>query len=435
LFFAASAQAEVKEVVSKSGIKAWLVEEHTLPLVAMRVSFEGSGFAYDKPEGRANLAAAMLTEGAGDMGDRAFNTALEEKAIEMNTAVDADMLEVSMESLSEHKDIAFSYLGLALSKPRFDTDAVERARRQMLSTLAQAEQNPAYLLERGWAKQAFGDHPYGNPPWGTSHSLDRIDRYDLGRYVEKYLTRANMLVAVVGDITPAELSNLLDKHFSGLPEKYNPDVTVPEAKIADGGSKPVVLPYDIPQTQIAFVTPGLKRSDPDYIPAYVMNQVLAGDGNLTSKLGQEIREKRGLSYGAYSQLVPHTQGGVLEGGFATRNDEARRSAAVLRDTLQDFVKNGPTDAELARAKQYLAGSFLVKLDGNAELAAFLINMQHNKLGRDYLDKRDALIAAVGKSDVLAAARRLINPDKLILVMVGKPSVKVSEDVNAIPPAH
>jgi zinc protease len=417
----AAQAAEVKEVVSDSGIKAWLIEEHALPLVAVRVAFPGSGFAYDPSgeEGLANMVAAMLTEGAGDMNEREWNEALENKAIEFNTAVNEDMLEVSMQSLAEHKDAAFSMLGLALSKPRFDSEAVERTRRQMQAILKQSEQNPGYQLDRAWKKLAFGEHPYGKPQIGTERSIGGIGGSDLRGYAEDYLTRGNMLVAVVGDITSAELKTMLDKHFTDLPKKYDPDITVAEAKI-NTADKPVVVPYDIPQTQVAFALSGIKREDPDYIAAYVMNQILGGNGNLVSRLGQEIREKRGLSYYVYSHFAPLSHGGVWEGGFATRNEQARQATAVLRDTLEQFVKNGPSDSELANAKYYLTGSFAAKLDTNEALAAFLINMQHNKLGIDYLDKRNDLIKAVDKKDIEVVAKRLINPDKLLIVMIGKP---------------
>lgn len=422
-FSCAVQAAEVKEVVSDSGIKAWLIEEHSLPLIAVRVAFEGSGNAYDPSgeEGTANMAAAMLTEGAGDMNEREWNEALESKAIEFNTAVNEDMLEVSMQSLSEYKGAAFSMLGLALSKPRFDSEAIDRTRRQMLSILKQAEQNPGYQLERSWKKIAYGDHAYGKSQIGTESSIHSISGSDLRSYAEDYLTRSNMLVSVVGDITPAELKTLLDQHFSALPKKYDPDGTMSDAKVSTA-DKPVVVPYDIPQTHVAFVLPGIKRDDPDYITAYVMNQILGGDGNLVSRLGNEIREKRGLSYYVFSHFEPLSYGGIWSGGFATRNEQARQATAVLRDTLERFVKDGPSESELASAKQYLIGSFAAKLDTNENLAAFLINMQHNKLGIDYLDKRNAMIDAVERKDVAAVAKRLLHPDKMLIVMVGKPGV-------------
>jgi zinc protease len=418
--------APAQEVVGQNGIKAWLIEEHSLPLVAVHVAFEGSGFAYDPAdeEGRANMAAAMIDAGAGDMNERAFTEALENKAIDMNAVVDEDMLEISMQSLAEHREAAFSYLGLVLSKPRFDSDAVLRTQNHLQATIKQAEQDPAYILERALAKAAFGDHPYAKPQLGTASGVSRIDSSDLRDYAARYFTRGNILVSVVGDITPEELKTLLDKYFVSLPEKYKPEITLPEAKIATV-TKPITVAFDVPQTQVGFALPGIKRSDPDYIAAYVLNQILSGDGNLVSKLGQEIREKRGLSYFVYSRFSPYSQGGLWSGGFATRTEQSEQAMAVLRDTLERFIATGATPQDLAAAKQYLSGSFLAHLDTNADLAAFLINMQHNKLGLDYLDRRNALINAVNARDIEAVAKRLIDPNKLLIVTVGNPAHAVS----------
>lgn len=422
-FFATAASAaEVKEVVSAKGIKAWLVEEHSLPLVAVHVAFEGAGFAHDRSgqEGRANMAAQLLTEGAGDMDARAFNKALESRAITMNAGANEDLLEVSVQSLSEHKDLAFSYLSQMLAKPRFDKDAMERVRRQILASIKQAEQTPEYQMERAFMRQAFGDHPYAQPELGTSSSVGRLDTYDMQHYTETYMTQENMLVAVVGDVTPDELKTLLDKYFTGLPTKYKPDAKLAEVKIAKGG-KPKVVDFAIPQTMIAFGLQGLKRNDPDYIPAYILNQILGGDG-LSSRLWKEIREKRGLSYGVYSQMAPYSAGAVWKGSFSTRNEEAKNALAVLKDTLDTFAKDGPTEAELSDAKKYLTGSFVLNLDSNADLAAFLINMQYNRLGKDYLDKRNDMIEAVTRKQVQALAKQLIDTQALITVLVGKPDI-------------
>ncbi len=417
---------KVKEVVSEKGMKAWLVEEHTLPLVAIRVAFTGSGSAYDGEgnEGRANMVAAMLTEGAGDMNDREWNEALESRALEFNSSVDEDTLEVSMRALSEHKDTAFSYLGLALREPRFDSDAIDRTRRQSLSLLVQQEQSPRETLERRWRRQIYGDHPYAHMPLGSESSIRRLDRSDLREFAERHLTRENIMIAVVGDITPEELRLLLDKYLGGLPEHYKPEVIVPEAVITADG-KPAVMDFDIPQTLVMFGTEGLKRNDPDYFTAHVMNQILGGDGALTSLLVQEIREKRGLAYSAYSAMKPLAHAASWQGGFATRNEQAGAALSVLQETLRRFAANGPTAAELATAKQYLVGSFMLRLNSNDDLASFLINMQFNNLGIDYLDRRNAMVAAVTRTKVKAMAKRLIDTDKLAIVMVGKPTLSPS----------
>lgn len=419
---AAAHATEVKEVTTSGGLKAWLVEEHALPLIAIKVAFRDSGYAYDAPgkEGRSNMTAALLTEGAGGMDSRAFNEALENHAIQLNTGSDDDILSVTMETLSEHKDTAFSYLGLVLTQPRFDEASIERTRRQSLSLLVQQEQEPGYQLTRKRQKLLFGDHPYAHAQLGLEHTIKTLNRDDLKDFAQRYLTKENVIISVVGDITPQELSTLLDRSLSGLPATYNPDAKVPDIAIPQGGA-PEVIDFNIPQTMVSFAAPGLKRSDPDYFSAYVLNQILGGGGSLTSRLGVEIREKRGLSYSVYSYLNPMAHAATWEGGFATRNDQAGDAVNVLRDTLKRFVKEGPTEKELADAKRYLTGSFVLNLDSNSEIANFLTSMQLNHLGVDYLKRRNSLVEAITAKDVHDIAKRLIDPEKLTIVMIGKPT--------------
>lgn len=427
LFAWQASATEVKEVVTPKGFKAWLVEEHALPLIAAKVAFNNAGFAYDEKgkEGRAGMVAALLMEGAGDMDSHAFNEALENDAIELNFATDEDTLRASLESLSEHKDKAFSYLGLALTKPRFDNGAVERVRSQTLSILTQQERQPGYLLGRKWQQVAFGNHPYGQPVLGTKESIAKLATADFTSFTQHYVTRENIIIAVVGDITPQELSDLLDKNLSGLPEKYTPAMKLAPVTLPTQ-AKQEVVDLDVPQTMVVFGENGLKRDDPQYYAAYVMNHILGGGGSLSAKLAEEIREKRGLAYSVYSSLDPMTEGAVWRGGFATRNDQVGTALEVLRNTLKDFAAKGPTDKEMSDAKKYLTGSFVLNLGSNGEIASYLISMQINHLGRDYLDKRNGLMNAVKKEDVKAIAARLVDPSKLLVVMVGKPNLKVEE---------
>lgn len=415
-----AAATEVKEITSPGGIKAWLVEEHALPLIAVKIAFKDSGVAYDPAgkEGRAAMSAAMLTEGAGDMDAHAFNEALENNAIRMDFAVDEDLFRASMESLSEHAELAFSYLGLALSKPRLDDDALERVRRQTLATITQQEEQPAYKLSRAWEKLVFGAHPYANPSLGTPESAKALAKADLQEFAQHYLTRGNMLVAVVGDITPEALGTLLDAHLGGLPEHYAPDTVLKDASLATQGAEKAVT-HDIPQTMVMFGAPALKRNDPDYYAAYVLNQILGGSGSLTAKLSEELREKRGLTYSVFTQLDPMMHAAVWRGSFATRREKTSESLDTLKNALAQFAQDGPTDEEMARAKQYLTGSFVLNLDSNGEIANYLIAMQLHQLGRDYLDKRNSLMEAVTKEQVAALAKRLADPAHLFIVTVGK----------------
>lgn len=427
LFLTASAPAHaaaVQEIKTPSGLTAWLIEEHSQPLIAVKVAFRGAGFAYD-PEGKAgiaNMTAGLLMEGAGELDAKAFNEALESKAIHINTGVDEDLLRVSMETLSEHKEAAFTHLGTMLAAPRFDGSAIDRIKSQTLSLLKEQETDPGYLLNRGWQEVAFGDHPYGKPILGTPHLVSGVYGSDFREFASHHLTRENIIIAVVGDITAEELNRLLDQHFAKLPEKYAPAVTVPEYTVPKE-QKIKLVELDIPQTLISFGTAGVKRDDPDYFAAYVMNYLLGGSSALSTRLGNEIREKHGLAYTVFSRLDSYHHSSSWMGGFGTRGEEAGNALSILTATLKEFIDEGPSAKELADAKRYITGSFVMNIDSNADVANYLISMQLHKLGMDYLEKRNALIEAVKKEDVIAVTRKLLDADKLRVIMVGKPALK------------
>ena len=414
---------QVQEVVSSSGIKAWLVEEHAQPLIAVKIAFTGAGSAYDPNtlSGRSNMASAMLMEGAGNLDSHAFNEALEKTATEMNVGIDDDTLRASLVSLSEYKQQSFAYMAMAITSPRFDDEALKRVRSQNLSVLNAQEHEPAYLLQRQWQQLLFNNHPYSKPSLGTKEGVNAITKSDLDAYVKRYLTRENMVVGVVGDITAAELAKLLDEQFAQLPAHYNPDVTVDEVQIP-AAAKQMVVDSDIPQTVVMFGEAGVKRSDPQYFAAYVMNHIIGG-ANLSSLLINEIREKRGLAYYASSRLEPMEHTGVWLGKFATRNEKVGEALQVLRSTLKNIADNGPTDQQLKDAKSYITGSFVLGLDSNAEIADYLISMQIYHLGRDYFDKRNAMVEAVTRQQVAAMAKKLADPEHLLVVMVGKPNLE------------
>ncbi|MGE0754729.1 MAG: M16 family metallopeptidase [Alphaproteobacteria bacterium] len=414
----------VQEVISSKGIKAWLVEEHAVPLVAVKIMFTSSGTATDSADklGRATLAAAMFTEGAGEYDARAFAEAVESRAIALQAGVDQDAFSVSMETLSEHKDIAFSLMGLSLTAPRMDAESLQRSQRQAISILAQQEQSPGYLAWRSWQQHAFGTHPYSNPPAGTRQTIPAISQDDLRHYYTHYLTRQNMLLAVVGDITPEELGNLLDSHLGALPQSFSPEHEIPDISIA-AWEEPVITQFAVPQAMVIFGLPGVARHDTDFFPAYVLDHILAGGGSLTSRLGKELRINKGLTYGIGSTLDLAAHAPVWRGSFATRNEQAGAALALLQDTLRDAVKNGISQKELDDAKQYITGSFVLGLDSNADIARYLISMQLFGLGRDYLASRNAMVEAVTLDQVNAVARRLIDVDRLRVVVVGQPGME------------
>ena len=418
-----SAQAtEVQEVVSARGLKAWLVEEHALPIVSARLVFEDSGAAYDikGKEGRAQLAVGLLDEGAGDMDATAFSEAIEDKAIRLSFGVDTDGVGVRVAAISEHAPEAFRLMGLALTKPRLDAAAIERVRGQMLTALASQEKSPGYLLQERWKQLLFPGHPYANPVLGTSASLKKLSRADLSDYVQRYLARSNLIIAVVGDVTPAQLKLWLDDNLGALPEKARPDMQVADVALP-AKAQQVVVDSDVPQTLVAFGTPGISRTDPMFYDAYVMNYLIGG-GSLSSLLNAEIREKRGLAYGVSTDLTPMRHAALWEGGFSTRNEKMAEALAALRGTLMHFAETGPDVMQLSEAKQFITGSFVLRLDSNMEIANYLITMQQYGLGRDYLDKRNALMNAVTREGVAAAAKKIADVNLLQTVLVGRPAL-------------
>lgn len=414
----AIAGPKIQEVVSPGGIRAWLVESHAVPIVALRAGFTEAGSAHDPAglEGRAAMTASLLEEGAGEMNALAFTTALENDAIGLNLSADEDQFTVSLQSLSEKKSQAFRLLGLALTSPRFDEDAIARLKIQTLTTLQELQESPNYALERAWAKLAYADHPYGRPP-ATPESMQALNRADFVQCHQRYLTKENLLISVAGDITAAELMPLLDAAFSQLPARYQPDQTVAEHELPKQSAR-LDVERDIPQTLVMFGTPGLKRQDPDYLVAYMLNYIIGGD-TLSSRLGKTIRGEKGLAYYASSHLQPQAHSASWIGIFATRTEKAGEAIKAMQDTLALAAEKGISDKELIDAKAFLTGSFVLSLDSNAELANFLLTMQRYQLGIDYLDRRNALISAVTKTQINAMAKRLLISNRQLLATIGK----------------
>lgn len=406
--------------------EAWMSEHHAVPVINVKLAFRGAGTASD-PEnqgGRAQMVASLLNEGAGDMDALAFQKALEDHAIQMRFAVEEDLLLVSMQTLSEHAEKAFELLGLALSSPRLDAAAIERVRAQMHTALRQNEEQPRYLASRLLRKTLFGNHPYANPALGTHESIDALTREQLQTHVQDYLTRGNMLMAVVGDITPQALQELVGTHLGALKAEFASTQKIPPLELLAAGQTEVNR-RSIPQTVVYFGGPGVARSDPDFYAAYVMNHLLGG-GTLTSRLGDEIREKRGLAYYAFSNLSWQGQGAWLAGGFGTRNEQAADALQVMMQTIREVHSGAISEAELEEAKGYLTGAFPLVLADNSGLASMLLSMQRFNLGKDYIEKRNDYIEAVKMEDVKRVAQRLLETKRMVVVGVGDPAKNLAD---------
>lgn len=413
-----AAAIEIKEVKSKAGITAWLVEDHTNPLIAMQFSFQG-GAANDPQgkEGTAHFITAMMDEGAGDLDSAAFQAKRDDLAMKMSFDANFDQFQGSLQTLSAKRDESFALLKLALTKPRFDKDPMDRVRDQLLVGARQNAEEPDSISSSAWMVKAFGDHPYARESEGTVKSLATITQDDLRAMYKQLFSRKGLKVAVVGDIHAEDLAKLLDDVFGELPDT-EPPKPAPMINVAAKASTQVI-DRNIPQSIITFGHDGLLRADPDFIPAYVTSFILGG-GGFGSRLTEEVREKRGLTYGVSIGLYPFDRAGLVFGQLGTRNDKAGEALDVVKDTMRKFAEEGPTAAELAETKTYLTGSYDLRFDSNAKIASQLLAIQQDNLGIDYINRRNDMVRAVTLDQAKAQAKRISNPDKLIVTVVGQP---------------
>jgi zinc protease len=410
---------KVQEVKSPGGIRAWLVESHSVPLLAMRFAFEGAGSTQD-PEGKeglANFLASILDEGAGDLDAKAFQERMEDLAMRMTFDDARDGFYGSFETLTQYRDEAVKLLALALTKPRFDAEAIERMRKSHQANLAYAARDPQRVASEQWMALAFAGHPYGRPTTGTPKSLAEIGREDLAAFHRRVLAKDNLRVVVVGDIDAATLGKMLDAVFGDLPAKATvAPVTKAEAAASE---KLKIIDMNVPQSVVRFGLPAMPRSDKDFMPAFVLNAILGGSA-FTSRLYQEVREKRGLAYGVDTQLVPMRYSSVFFGGVATKNEAVAQSLDVIRSELRRIATDGPTEKELADTKSYLTGSFALRFDTNSNIANQLLWMLVEGLGYGYIETRNAQVEAVTIDDVRRAAKRLFDEQDLLVTVVGRP---------------
>jgi zinc protease len=413
----AFAAVNIEEVKTPGGITAWLVEEHSIPFAALEIRFRG-GASLDAPgkRGAINLMTGLLDEGAGDLDSRAFSAAREGLAARIGFDLDDDSLSVSARFLTENRAEAVALLRTALTSPRFDPDAIERVRAQVLSSIRSDATDPDSIASTAFAHLAWGDHPYGSDIDGTSDSVTALSRDDLIEAKARVMARDRIYVGVVGDITAAELAPLLDDLLGGLPASGAPMPPKAEVRLKPGTT---VIPFDSPQSVAIFGEQGIALHDPDYFAAYLVNQILGG-GGFASRLMDEIREKRGLTYGIGTGLANYDLGDLIMGQVASANGKMAETLDLVRSEWTRFARDGVTADELADAKTYLTGAYPLRWDGNSTIANILVGMQMDGLPIDYAATRNDKVNAVTLEDANRVAARLFRPEALGFVVVGQP---------------
>lgn len=414
-----ASSSEIVEVRTESGITAWLKQEPSIPIIAIDAIWLGAGAVGDPLDkaGRANLVAAMLDEGAGELDSQSFKEALEDAAARLSFDASRDSFSMSLQTLSANRVEAFTLAGMALTLPGFDAAPLERTRAQILNRISRDSRNPNAIAGQAFSAKIFPGDRYGLPLEGTKETVASLTADDLRDHAGKLLARDNLIVGVVGDISPESLKLMLETAFGGLPET--------SVKGSAGSVQPAmngqltVIEHDSPQTVYVFGLPGLQRDDPDYDIARVMNHMLGG-GGFTSLLTEEIRVKRGLTYGVYSYLRPMDRTGLWLGGLSTSNDKAAEALTVLKTAIAGYRDNGPAPDALAKAKANINGAFPLRFTSNSAIARLLVAIQRYDLGKDYMQTRPQSISAVSVEDIKRVAARILDLDKLTVVAVGRP---------------
>lgn len=413
----ARAEVDIQEITTPGGIEAWVVEERSIPFVAVEIRMEGGGsLDREGKRGAVNLMMALLEEGSGDMDARAFQEAREGLAASFGFDAYDDSVSISAKFLTENRDEAVALLRQAIVDPRFDADAVERVRAQVLSGLASDAKNPNQLASDSFYAAAFPDHPYGSDMSGTAESVAALTAEDLFDAHRDTVNRARLHVSVVGDISADEAGVMIDTLLGDLPTDA-PPLPSDVAFGLPGGV--TVVDFATPQSVALFGHEGMKRDDPDFFAAYVMNHIL-GAGGFESRLMTEVREKRGLTYGVATYLVPRDHAEMVLGRVASANDRIGEAIAVIRSEWARIATEGVTPEELDAAKTYLTGEYPLRFDGNGPIADIMVGMQQVGLSPDYVLNRNDFIEAVTLEDVNRVAAYLLRPDALHFTVVGQP---------------
>lgn len=437
--FIAPAQAadnilDIKEVTSPGGIKAWLVEDHSVPVIAMSFSFKGMGAAQDPADkqGLARMASNTMDEGAGDLTSEAFQKELRDLVISLYFNTGRDDFGGTLKTLTKNKVRAFELLNLALTKPRFDDDPVERMRNGNQSRIRSSLADPGWNAARIMNDVSFAGHPYAQNSGGTLTTLENITADDLRTFAGK-LALNQLHVSVAGDITEDELKTVLDDVFGDLPKDITPS-EVADLSLTNPG-KIYIYNKDIPQTVIEITQPGIDRHDEDYHTAQIMNFILGSSG-FGSRLTKEIREKRGLTYGIYSYFTDMDHTETLSVSTSTKNENVPEMLSLIKAEFNKMAAAPITDNELDSAKSYLIGSLPLSLTSTDKIAGLMLSLQLADLPPNYPKLREEKIKATTVKDVQRVAKRLLDPAAFTTVLVGQPgAIENAEIIEALPNAE
>lgn len=423
---------DVQSLETDSGIEIWLVEDHNNPIVALDFSMPG-GLALDDMDlpGRAYLASILLDEGAGDLDSQAFQKALADHSINLGFSAGRDFFTGGIKTLTHNLDTAADLLNLALTEPRFDRDAIARMKQSTKASIQQNLSDPGWIAARSYNGLLFEGDAYSLPGQGTLESLEKISRDDLQNFTKSQFVKQGLKVAIAGDITAEEAKALVSRIFDELPDDSPETPPKKDVQFQNLG-KTFLYHFSNPQTHIIAGHKGIAVTDEDWPAAQLINYSLGG-GGFDSRLMEEIREKRGLTYGVSSYLASMKRAPMIQVSLSTSSENAAESHSILKQEWARMATTGPTEAELENAKSYLTGSLLLNLTSTNSIAGALNGLQQHGFDADYINRRNERLNAVTMDQARVVAGRLLDPDQLMTITVGEPAgLEPDQHLESIP---
>lgn len=404
-----------------SGGRVLFVPTEGLPVVDVRMVFDAGSARDGEAYGLANLTAALLMSGAGPLDADAIAERLEEVGAQLSVNATRESTQLALRTLSSSRELEASLAVFrdVVSSPRFDQKDVDRERARVLQGIQQRSEDPGEIADLAFMRALYGNHPYAHPVEGERETVQPLDGGRLSQFHRDHYTVSNGLLVLVGDLNRAKAEAIATMLYAGLQTgSAAPPIEEPQNP---GASAPRIIPFPSEQTHVLTGTLGVRADDPDYFPLVVGNHVLGGSG-LVSKIMEEVREKRGLAYSAYSYFMPMRRPGPYQIGLQSKNASAKEALDVAVRTLREFIEQGPTEAALAAAKQNLVGGFVLRLDSNLKLIGEVAAMGFLNRPLDWLSSYPSRVERVTREAVRDAFRRRIDPQRFQTVLVGGSSV-------------
>lgn len=402
---------------TSSGALVYFVENHDLPMLDVSVEFAaGSGLDTAGRSGLASLVQQLLSLGAGGMTEDQIATALADVGAQLKSHFDRDRAGVALRTLSSERERkqALEVFARIVQQPEFPQEVVQREKARAMTGIKESNTKPDYIADRTLMKMLYGNHSYGFNETGEIDTLNVLQRSDLVNFYRTFYVAKNAVIAIIGDVTKPEAAAIAESLTQKLSSEERA-IDLPAVSLPAPETRRISHPAT--QSHILLAYPGLRRSDPDYFPLLVGNHILGG-GGFVSRLMEEVRQQRGLAYSVYSFFAPYKEQGPFQIGLQTKKEQSEEALALTQKVLQEFVADGPTEAELIATKQNIIGGFPLRIDSNGKILSFLAMIGFYQLPLTYLTDYLAAVEAVTTDQIRQAFQRRIQPDGMVTVVVG-----------------